>query len=100
MDGKCNNLTALSLTSEAIANISLLGLNFTEEMVVVKFKTIFSGVGLVLLQQSFLLYTLTTPEFDPQDKYLLLLEIARAVPLIQPSSTNLWTHSCCLKSPH
>ena len=89
MDGKCNNLTALSLTSEAMANISELGLNLTDEILVVKFKTIFSGLGWVLVQQSFLLYTLTTPELDPDDKYLLFLEMAKAVPWMHPSSTNL-----------
>ena len=80
IDGRCSNFTAFSLTSDAIAKISEVGLNFMLEMGVTKFKTIFSGVGFALDQHDFRLYILTTPESDPLDKYWLFLEIAIEVP--------------------
>ena len=80
IDGRCSNFTAFSLTSDAIAKISEVGLNLMLEIGVTKFKTIFSGVGFALNQHDFRLYILTTPESDPHDKYWLFLEIAIEVP--------------------
>ena len=55
IDGRCSNFTAFSLTSEAMATISEVGLNFMLEIGVTKFKTIFSGVGFGFDQHDFLL---------------------------------------------
>ena len=55
IDGTCNNFTEFSFTSEAMAKISDEGLNFKSVTEVVKLRTIFSGLGLVLDQHVFLL---------------------------------------------
>ena len=46
MEGKCMSLIALSVASDVIDRISDVGLNLRDDTDVVRFKTIFSGLGL------------------------------------------------------
>lgn len=67
-EGARTNLTASSVSREATAKISVVGLKVTQVADVTRFIMALTGLGWVSLRQTSVVYKFTTPEDELKDK--------------------------------